>query len=188
MTSNHPEPERDTEIDEDNFQEEFIDPNDVLVEMEEDDGADYPMDDDDDDDDGEYAAGPSGTDIIREDTSIQRFTNHTKSVFAVAVHPSASIAVSGGEDDLGYIWDYSTGEELVKLTGHTDSVTNVGFSHDGEIVATGGMDGKIRVWTRVGKEDYKKWTFLTELQGPDEVKVSLSVFFICQCFCVDSRL
>jgi len=169
MTSNHPEPERETEIDEDNVQDEFIDPNDVLVEMAEEDGADHPMDDEDDEDDGEDAAGPSGADIIYEDTSVQRFTNHTNSVFAVAVHPSAQIAASGGEDDLGYLWDYSTGEELVKLTGHTDSVTSVEFSHDGEIVATGGMDGKIRVWKRVGKEDFKKWTFLTELLGSDEV-------------------
>jgi len=170
MTSNNPEQEI---AEEENVQDEFIDPNDVLVEMVEDDGVDYPMDEDDENDDG--TAGPSGADIIHKDTSIQRFTNHTNSVFAVAAHPSAQIAVSGGEDDLGYIWDYTTGEELVKLTGHTDSVTNVGFSRDGEMVATGGMDGRVRVWERVGKEDFRGWTFLTELQGPDEVTVSLGL-------------
>lgn len=164
MTSNHLGQEPDPEIDEENVQDEFIDPNDVFIEVQEDDGADYPMDEDDED-----GAGPSGADIIHEDTSIQRFTNHTNSVFTVAVHPSAQLAVSGGEDDLGYIWDYSTGEELVKLTGHTDSVTDAGFSYDGEMVATGGMDGKIRVWKRVGKENFRRWTFLTELTGPDEV-------------------
>ena len=173
-------PEHDVDIEED----EFIDPNDVLVEMTEDDGADYPMDEEDED--GEDAAGPSGGDNIYKDTSIQRFTNHTNSVFTVAAHPAAKIAVSGGEDDLGYIWDYSTGEELVKLNGHADSVTNTGFSNDGEMVATGGMDGKIRVWKRVGKEDFRKWTFLTELQGPDEVTVSFSRFSHQHCF-VDSR-
>lgn len=180
--SNHPEREHDAIADEENAQDEFIDPDDVLVEMIEDDGADYPMDGDEEEgEEGEDAAGPSGADIIYEDTSIQRFTGHTNSVFAVAVHPSAQIAVSGGEDDLGYLWDYMTGEELVKLTGHSDSVTNVGFSHDGEMVATGGMDGRVRVWKRVGKEEFRKWTFLTELQGPDEVTVSLglvsSLFF-----------
>ena len=172
MAINNQEREHDTHADEDKAQDEFIDPNDVLVEMVDDDDTGYPMDEDDED--GE-TAGPSGVDIIYEDTSIQRFTNHTNSVFTVAAHPTATIAASGGEDDLGYIWDYSTGEELVKLGGHTDSVTSVGFSHDGEMVATGGMDGKVRVWRRVGQEDFKKWTFLTELQGPDEVTVSLGL-------------
>ena len=185
--SNHPEQEHDAIVDEENAQDEFIDPDDVLVEMIEDDGADYPMDGDEEEgEEGEDVAGPSGADIIYEDTSIQRFTGHTNSVFAVAVHPSAQIAVSGGEDDLGYLWDYMTGAELVKLTGHSDSVTNVGFSHDGEMVATGGMDGRVRVWKRVGKEEFRKWTFLTELQGPDEVTVSpglVSSRFFCVQLC-----
>jgi len=33
------------------------------------------------------------------------------------------------------------------------------------------MDGRVRVWRRIGKENYKTWEFLTELQGPDEVMV-----------------
>jgi ribosome assembly protein SQT1 len=173
MTSNHPEPEHDAIADEN----EFIDSNDVLIEVAEDDGVEHPVNEDDEDIE----------DIIYEDTSVQRFTNHADSVFTVAAHPSAKIAASGGEDDLGYIWDYATGEELVKLTGHTDSVTNIGFNHDGEMVATGGMDGKVRVWKRVGEEDFKKWTFLTELQGPDEVTVSF-LFSFMPVFCTDLRV
>jgi ribosome assembly protein SQT1 len=171
MASKHLGP-NDADTYEENFQDEYIDPEDVL-EIDEEDGADYPMDDEDELEDGEGAAGPSGENDILEDTSIRSFTNHASSVFAVAVHPSAQIAASGGEDDLGYIWDYSTGEVLVKLTGHTDSVSNVGFSYDGEMIATGGMDGKVRVWKRVGQQDFKRWTFLTELQGPDEVMVCI---------------
>ena len=73
---------------------------------------------------------------------------------------------------MGYIWDLTTGAEIVKLTGHTDSVTSVAFSSDGEYIATGGMDGKVRIWRRVGRENYEKWEFITELTGPDEVMVS----------------
>lgn len=148
--------------------DQFIDPNDVFIEVGE--GGDEFMDDEDEDQqpiDGDDL-GP-GEDIVYEDNSIQHFPTHQGSVFTVASHPTAPIIASGGEDDLGYIWDYNTGEEIVKLTGHTDSVSSIGFSSDGEMLATGGMDGKVRVWKRVGKEDWKKWTFLTELQGPDEV-------------------
>lgn len=172
MASNHPE--RDASADEDH-EDGFIDTDDVLVEVAEDDGMGYPMDEDEEDDEDDE--GGSRADSNYEDTSVLGFTSHTKSAFVVAVHPSAQIAASGGEDDVGYIWDYATGTQLEKLTGHTDSVTNVGFSNDGEMVATGGMDGKVRVWKRIGEEDFKKWTFCTELQGPDEVTVSFRFSF-----------
>ncbi|TFK47789.1 WD40 repeat-like protein [Heliocybe sulcata] len=146
-------------------EEAFIDDNEVYAEVEVDgegQGDGGLMDDEDMD-----MAG--GEDIVYEDSSIQHFPTHEKSVFCVATHPTQPLAASGAEDDLGYIWDIATGQEIVKLTGHTDSVSSIGFSADGEMLSTGGMDGKVRIWRRVGKEDWKTWEFLTELQGPDEV-------------------
>ncbi|KAF5391549.1 hypothetical protein D9757_002340 [Collybiopsis confluens] len=152
-------------------QEEFINEDDVLAEVPDDD--DQPMNDDDDDDEneaqdtlGELQPGSSG---VVQDNSVQSFPNHKSSVFAIAGHPTQPLAVSGGEDDLGYIWDITDGEVIVRLSGHSDSVACVAWSSDGEIVSTGGMDGKIRLWRRVGKDDFRTWEFLTELQGPDEV-------------------
>lgn len=164
----------DTHIEEEEVEEgqdddQFIDPNDVLVEVADD--GDVLMDEDED---GFAEGGPQpDEEIVWEDNSMQHFPNHKGSVFTICTHPSAPLAVSGGEDDLGYIWDLTTGDELVKLTGHTDSVTSTAFSSDGELIATGGMDGKVRIWRRVGNEHYKQWEFLTEVSGPDEVMVRI---------------
>jgi ribosome assembly protein SQT1 len=137
--------------------DQFISEDDILAEIPDD--EDHPMDDDEED-------------VVYEDNSVQHFPNHRVSVFAVSSHPSAPLAASGGEDDLGYVWDITDGEVIVKLTGHTDSVTSTAFSSDGEMIATGGMDGKVRIWRRVGIVDWRTWEFLTELQGPDEVMAS----------------
>jgi ribosome assembly protein SQT1 len=154
--------------DTDNATEEFLDPNDVDAEVPDDD--DHPMEGDDDD----VEPGTLGEDdIVWEDNSIQQFNGHEGSVFAVSAHPTQRIAVSGGQDDLGYIWNTENGEQIAKLTGHTDSVASAAFSNDGELIATGGMDGHVRLWRRFGKDaSYTTWEFLTELQGPDEVMVS----------------
>lgn len=152
----------------DSDQAEYVDQDDV-VEIILDEDGDQPMDEDDEDGKGDEENEDDGEPIEVEDTSIQTFPAHSpKSVFAIAAYPSAPLAVSGGEDDNGYLWDTVSGEALQKLDGHSDSVVAVGFSHDGSLVATGGMDGRVRVWR---KGERRTWQFLIQLEGVDEVVV-----------------
>jgi len=107
-------------------------------------------------------------DEVEEQSSAQ-FLGHQKPVFVVATHPiDPNLAVSGGEDDMGYLWRVDSGEKVAALSGHKDSVISAAFSFDGKMVATGGMDGRVRIWSAVDPA-YSTWTFQTSLEGPDEV-------------------
>ena len=178
--SQHGDHEEYDEEDADEVRPEDID---EVVEIQE---GNEPMDEDDDDEDGHsgqeegsQGGGEGGEGMeTMEDTSIAAFYGHGKSIFTVSLHPqfpNPPIAISGGEDDAGYIWSTHDGEPIVKLGGHTDSVVAAAFNFAGDLAATGGMDGRIRVWKRraASEDDWKTWEFLANLEGPDKVVVSM---------------
>lgn len=142
-------------------EETFLDPNEVNEEYAEDnESADHPMSDDED---GEGEDDDMLDEEVIVDDSIQGFFLHTSPVYSVALHENW--AVTGGGDDLGYVWDVTNGEMIMKLNGHTDSVTNVAFSHDGGYLATGGMDGQVRIW------NVQEQKLVVALEAGDEVLV-----------------
>jgi WD40 repeat protein len=99
--------------------------------------------------------GANGPD---RDDAVTVFSEHGKSVFSVTLHPTtASVAVSGGEDDRAFVWNAEDGKVLFLCSGHKDSVTCTSFSHDGKLVATGDMSGTVKAWQVTdGKE---LWSF-----------------------------
>jgi ribosome assembly protein SQT1 len=145
-------------------QDIYIDPNDAEEEYADEHHADddQPMSEGDEDDEVEQMED----DEIFTDDSIQGFFLHTSPVYSVALHEN--YAVTGGGDDLGFLWDITNGEMIMKLDGHTDSVTNVAFSNDGTYLATGGMDGQVRIWSVQEKK------LVVALEAGDEVLVLLS--------------
>lgn len=97
----------------------------------------------------EFEVGEETEEIETEvvDMSKLTFAKHGKSVFSADVTKDGALIVTGGEDDMAYIWSANTGEVVLECTGHKDSVTEVGFNFDGQFVATADMAGLVQVWS-----------------------------------------
>ncbi|CAG9858289.1 unnamed protein product [Phyllotreta striolata] len=85
------------------------------------------------------------TEII--DVSILTLQKHNKAVFSSDLSADNKIAVTGGEDDMAYLWSTATGEILLECSGHKDSIVEVRFNFDSQYVATADMAGMIQVWS-----------------------------------------
>ncbi len=161
------EPEEDDDLlDEDEAAEEIVDED-----------PDHPMDDDEDLDAEEQ-------EIQLQNDSAAHFDGHTDSIFCIAQHPTIpNIVLTGGGDDLAYLFDTSIpsspekqqGEResikpLQKLDGHSDSVNAVTFSYPkGEYAVTAGLDGKLRAWRSSDPSGSKNWSFVAETAEVEEI-------------------
>ncbi|KAJ8951180.1 hypothetical protein NQ314_007720 [Rhamnusium bicolor] len=81
------------------------------------------------------------------DLALLTFTKHSKSVFSSDLSNDSQLAITGGEDDMAYLWNTNNGEIIFECTGHKDSVTEVSFNHDNHYIATADMGGMIQVWS-----------------------------------------
>lgn len=92
-----------------------------------------------------------------EDFAKLTFIKHSQSVFCGDLTKDSQLAVTGGEDDIAYVWSPSTGEVKFECTGHKDSVIAACFNHDSQLLATGDMSGMIQVWNI--KENKLIWCY-----------------------------
>lgn len=104
------------------------------------------MIDNNDEDDGNI----DGEEVIQTeviDLAKVTFRKHEKSIFSCDLSNDGLFAVTGGEDDMAYVWWTENCEVYMECTGHKDSVTEVSFSHDCQFIVTGDMSGLIQVWS-----------------------------------------
>jgi WD40 repeat protein len=65
---------------------------------------------------------------------------------------STRLVIGGGSDEMGlvtnpvYVYDASSGEELLKIFGHTSQVSGVDWSPDGKRIVSGSTDDTTRIW------------------------------------------
>jgi U4/U6 small nuclear ribonucleoprotein PRP4 len=67
-------------------------------------------------------------------------------VYAICFQPDGSLALSGGLDGHGRVWDLRTGRAVMALKGHVRSVLCCDWAADGRTMATGSADACCRLW------------------------------------------
>ena len=150
-----------------NAPDDELDENDVVevIDLDELDNNEEPDEEDLDenemniDDNGDMSySEESGSNYVSkmvEVNSVAVFSMHQKSVFTCDINPNENVflAVSGGEDDKAFIWNWKTGNLVTELGAsqpesptYKDSVVFTKFNKDGSLVAAADMSGMLKVW------------------------------------------
>jgi ribosome assembly protein SQT1 len=172
---------------------DLLDADDAAEEISQD--EDHPMEDED-----EATDDIQDEEIQIQNDSAAHFDGHSDSIFCIAQHPlHPSLTVTGGGDDVAYLFDSSLTEDgpdlvlppsyesnpqprgerksippLQKLEGHTDSVNAVTFTQpSGQYLLTAGLDGKLRAWASTAavspSATLPTYTFLAESSEVEEI-------------------
>ncbi|MBV7333337.1 carboxypeptidase regulatory-like domain-containing protein [Chloroflexi bacterium TSY] len=100
--------------------------------------------------DGRYlVTGDNGNGVhlwdVAARTHIRSFAGHTDVVDAVMISTDNSLILSGGRDNLAYLFDANTGAVRSTLS-HDDDVTAVDLSASAQVALTIGKDGAATLW------------------------------------------
>ncbi|KAI5676493.1 hypothetical protein M9H77_07443 [Catharanthus roseus] len=71
---------------------------------------------------------------------------HKDSVYALAMHESGTVLVSGGTEKVVRVWDPRSGSKAMKLKGHTDNIRALLLDSSGRFCLSGSSDSMIRLW------------------------------------------
>jgi WD40 repeat protein len=82
--------------------------------------------------------------------SLQR---HEAAVRSVAFDATGERLLSGGHDNVVWLWDVAAGEPIKVLRGHASRVEAVAFSPDGRQALSGGQDRQLRQWNVADYEE-----------------------------------
>lgn len=77
-----------------------------------------------------------------------RLEGHKATVKAIAIHPEATLAVSGSQDGAVYLWDMNNMRKAGEFSGHADEVNALIYYVDGEteLIVSASSDRTIIIW------------------------------------------
>jgi WD40 repeat protein/uncharacterized caspase-like protein len=102
--------------------------------------------------DGRYIISADQTSLIlmwdiETDKVVQKFADHRKQVYSVAVTPDGRRLVSGSADNTIKVWDIESGKMLRSWEGGNEGwVTSVAVTPDGKRIVSASTDDKMALW------------------------------------------
>ncbi len=87
-----------------------------------------------------------------------RLDGHAAAVKAIAIHPEATLAVSGDQDGAIILWDMNNMRKASEFSGHTGEVNALIYfaENENELIVSSGSDRTIIVWdTKTSKPHFK---------------------------------
>ncbi len=89
--------------------------------------------------------------FVNSDLGHSVFTETFGTIFCVAFSPDNHSLASGDANGNIYVWEVSTGRQLVTCKGHTNRIWSVTFSPDGSTLASASSDCTVRIWCLKGQ-------------------------------------
>jgi len=71
---------------------------------------------------------------------------HPMSVSVALWHPGGRFLANACEDNLIYLWDTVSAQQVRTLQGHRGALVSLAFSPDGSLLVSSAWDGRIRLW------------------------------------------
>ncbi len=85
-------------------------------------------------------------DFSHSDLSKSVFAHTFTTMVGVAFSPDGQMLATGNWDNLVYLWDVATGNQLLICSGHTDKIWSVAFHPQGHLLASASEDRTVKLW------------------------------------------